>query len=541
MLIRELESKTGLDRGTIRFYEQEGFIRPTRKENGYREYSDDIYSILLKIKVLRQLGMSLDKIRQLQAGSASLSEASEEQLRLLDHHIQKDNQAKLVCQEMQNRNEQFDSMDAAYYLRILQEDPSREAQQKLYSVPEFSEQHTQPKHPVRRFLARYLDRALLGLLLEGIVIVLLRIRPVDDFLQFLIALLSILLLIPTESIMLHLFGTTPGKWLSGIRIESCDGGNLSRKASFDRTIRVMTHGVGWYIPIYSIYRMHKSYRMYTEEGRTLWDDTADILYAKQSRTQAFIRWMIAFLLLGALNGMIALDLIKPQHRGNGLSVAEFADNYNYYRYMNEEIGYKMDDNGQFIYDYHIENGQIVSFIMEKSANLEVPCTYTTENGQITRIKYEQIFTDSHFMPSVAGSSDLFLLTIVLSQPGTGLRELLELEDLLQKQGRRETGEFSFRNLTVRWETDAENAQYIVEKDFAYYLATDGKPTRIHIQFEIDIQQPNPAVKTAGSTFEAVIVSAETNAHKTIILLPLAEGRASRKPVVSSSGSGRNRI
>lgn len=40
MLIRDLEQKTGLDRATIRYYEKEGFLKPVRRENGYRTYSE---------------------------------------------------------------------------------------------------------------------------------------------------------------------------------------------------------------------------------------------------------------------------------------------------------------------------------------------------------------------------------------------------------------------------------------------------------------------------------------------------------------------
>ena len=51
MQIRDLEGKAGLDRATIRYYEKEGLIIPKRKENGYREYSDDNLGHLLKIKL----------------------------------------------------------------------------------------------------------------------------------------------------------------------------------------------------------------------------------------------------------------------------------------------------------------------------------------------------------------------------------------------------------------------------------------------------------------------------------------------------------
>lgn len=40
MTIAELEARSGMTRANIRFYEAEGFIRPERRENGYRDYSE---------------------------------------------------------------------------------------------------------------------------------------------------------------------------------------------------------------------------------------------------------------------------------------------------------------------------------------------------------------------------------------------------------------------------------------------------------------------------------------------------------------------
>lgn len=68
MLIRDLEMNTGLDRATIRFYEKEGLIEPNRKDNGYREYTKEHETLLFKIKLLRQLGMSLETIKDPQVG-----------------------------------------------------------------------------------------------------------------------------------------------------------------------------------------------------------------------------------------------------------------------------------------------------------------------------------------------------------------------------------------------------------------------------------------------------------------------------------------
>lgn len=64
MTIKELETLLGMTRANIRFYEQEGFLCPQRRENNYRIYSQEDVDTLRKIKLLRQLGLPLDTIRQ---------------------------------------------------------------------------------------------------------------------------------------------------------------------------------------------------------------------------------------------------------------------------------------------------------------------------------------------------------------------------------------------------------------------------------------------------------------------------------------------
>jgi DNA-binding transcriptional MerR regulator len=40
MLIGELASRTGVSRRLLRYYEEQGLLRPVRQPNGYREYSE---------------------------------------------------------------------------------------------------------------------------------------------------------------------------------------------------------------------------------------------------------------------------------------------------------------------------------------------------------------------------------------------------------------------------------------------------------------------------------------------------------------------
>jgi len=64
MLIGELEKASGFSRDTIRFYERIGLIsRPTRRANGYRDYSEQTLAELRFIRWARQLDFPLDDIR----------------------------------------------------------------------------------------------------------------------------------------------------------------------------------------------------------------------------------------------------------------------------------------------------------------------------------------------------------------------------------------------------------------------------------------------------------------------------------------------
>ena len=69
MTIKELEERTGMTRANIRFYESEGLLSPARRENGYRDYSEEDVKTLEKIHLLRQLHLDIDTIRLVQKGS----------------------------------------------------------------------------------------------------------------------------------------------------------------------------------------------------------------------------------------------------------------------------------------------------------------------------------------------------------------------------------------------------------------------------------------------------------------------------------------
>lgn len=66
MKIQELSKKTQLSKDTIRFYEKIGIItKPGRDKSGYRKYDFHFVKQLQMITKAKELGFSLDEIKEL--------------------------------------------------------------------------------------------------------------------------------------------------------------------------------------------------------------------------------------------------------------------------------------------------------------------------------------------------------------------------------------------------------------------------------------------------------------------------------------------
>lgn len=65
MRIKEVEKLTHLSSQTIRFYEEKQLLNIGRDESGYRDYTMDDVNILLRIKLFRKCGLSIQEIVQI--------------------------------------------------------------------------------------------------------------------------------------------------------------------------------------------------------------------------------------------------------------------------------------------------------------------------------------------------------------------------------------------------------------------------------------------------------------------------------------------
>ncbi|MCH5333347.1 MAG: MerR family transcriptional regulator, partial [Agathobacter sp.] len=93
MKIKHVEELVGITGKNIRFYEQQGLLAPKRAENGYREYGQEDVDRLLRIKLLRKLGVSIESISDLLRGDIRLEDCLDRHLDELDR--QKENLIKM--------------------------------------------------------------------------------------------------------------------------------------------------------------------------------------------------------------------------------------------------------------------------------------------------------------------------------------------------------------------------------------------------------------------------------------------------------------
>ena len=146
MTIKELETRLGIDRATVRYYEKEGLLIPERKLNGYRDYSEDDAATLEKIALLRQLGLSIEMIRAIQQGQMPLGLALERQAEQLLARQLETQQALHISRAIRAEGASYQTLQPNKYKAQL----PPPAWQSRVIPPAEQKKHDAAAHPWRR-------------------------------------------------------------------------------------------------------------------------------------------------------------------------------------------------------------------------------------------------------------------------------------------------------------------------------------------------------------------------------------------------------
>lgn len=120
--INEVEAQVGITKKNIRFYEAQGLLAPRRNsENGYRDYGPEEVEALRQIKLLRKLGLPLEEIRKMQAGSSTIGDSMRRHLITLERERRSLEQSIEFCRALKDREERLDALDAQTLLGEMEE------------------------------------------------------------------------------------------------------------------------------------------------------------------------------------------------------------------------------------------------------------------------------------------------------------------------------------------------------------------------------------------------------------------------------------
>lgn len=497
MRIQELEGIVGSDRATIRFYEKEGLITPNRSENGYRDYTPENAEELKKIRLLRQLGMSIHTIRQLQQGSADLTEALERQAAALSGSILEQQRARAVCCRIRDDGAQYGALDSDHYLNLLK---TIRIGENGYQADDFRENVPSERHPWRRWLGRMLDFWLVSGLVSFVIVVALRLRPVPgQFGNALIAIASGALLVPIEAWMLSRWGITPGKLAMGIRAESVNGGQLGFQEALTRSWAVYTRGMCCCIPFVmwlaqlwhylkltgrSPYRFPRRQDVPDPEEMA-WDADTELVYEKRTKRHGFALAALVglILLLGIWSG---IDGIKPKYRSDALTIAQFAENYNQILDMTQGRGHLEDTlnpDGSICAAAPDLVGLVLNGAIDEGFTKYFE--YETENGVLKSVTIKEYFREDRnamWVKTMRTEQVNLVFTLLLSQPGIRISEIWGIIDPLSSYQAQSSAEIIYGNLLeIEWLISARNCTH----DGTMYITEKvGSPSSVYYSFTV---------------------------------------------------------
>ena len=422
MNIAEVERRTGLTRANIRFYEKEGLVAPARSANGYRDYTEADVETLRKVRLLRQLRLSVADIRAVQAGERGLPEAAADQLGVLEQDIREGQQARAACRAICDDRAEWDGLDVNKYLSI--------SPLPVYGgrTPGAQDRIPPAGCPWRRYFARGLDQSLYGLIWSMIALWGFRLNPAGQIFWVWTLLCSYLAWTLTflfEPLLLHFWGTTPGKWIFGLSVRDEDGHKLTLRTALARTLGVFIHGMGGGIPFYDLYRNIQCWR-YCEVEELPWDldnSCAIVVRERESRWWRAAGYIVLSVLAVFADKGIALRAELPPHQGE-LTLAEYVDNCNDYLEYHDEIARVAADGTLYDPVWYDEHYFSVT-PREEYAEVTVE---TDENSYVTAVT---VNSESDDGPWGTMERDMVFYAFAASHEGWGVIDLLRGGELEQ--------------------------------------------------------------------------------------------------------------
>lgn len=337
-------------------------------------------------------------------------------------------------------------------------------------------------HPWRRYLARTMDCIIYNLLWLTFIAFIFHVnvaarRGLENVLD---SFITLVIMLGLEPLLLHLFKTTPGKAIFGLRIENCDGSKLSYGEALERTWRVIGEGMGYNIPIYRLVRLWKSYNLCSENETLPWDESISYTI-KDTKWYRGVFYVCAFVCSFVVVYAIISAQLLPPNKGD-LTIAEFAENYNYYA-KHFDMSFRdeyLDENGKW------KKKESDSMVIYISHNENPEFDFILKNGYITDVSFEIETKNNEYMLSPY-DRQMVLASLAFAGAQDEMKLFSKIPNRIIEQIENNTfKDYHFAEAGITFICDIEHSGYYETQ--SYLLPSDDeKETYFNLKFSMNKQ------------------------------------------------------
>ena len=120
MLINEVEHLVGLSKKSIRYYEENGLLSPTRnKINDYRIYNEKDIEKLKLIKFLRELNVGIKDLKKLENKKKKKKKCMLDRIRKIEEETTNYEKVKNMCKEISESNCEYNTINIKKYFENM--------------------------------------------------------------------------------------------------------------------------------------------------------------------------------------------------------------------------------------------------------------------------------------------------------------------------------------------------------------------------------------------------------------------------------------
>ena len=263
----------------------------------------------------------------------------------------------------------------------------------------------------------------------------------------------------------------------GITVTRPDGERLSYSEALNRTALVWFYGAGLGLPLVELVCSYLSYRRYTRGEELAWESGSIERFDERGTGKMALLCAASWAVCGTLTVAMALAAMLPPNRGD-LTVAEFAENVNFYRgYFDCGERWSLDENGEWA-----EN-QYENVVYFGGGDGPAPFTYTVEDGTLHAVHWAYTETDEQLFGARVDNARMAYLALAAAQKDTSLFNIRGVIKQIGSNSWAGDADYSaaWKNVEMRYDARIEGEYYYSE---GFFLSVqDGQPITVTLTFD----------------------------------------------------------